>query len=125
MRTKLRDAQGERFTFNATFVRIGKKTNYMGLSEETVLLKNILKAETQEFVCDHVWLNFTRAFEKLNLREGDMISFDARIKQYTKGYVNRKIKINLQKRDYRLSHPTQIKRLQETRGKEHIPGPNN
>lgn len=112
MRTKLRDAQGERFTFHATFVRIGKKTNYMGHSEETVLLKNILKAETKEFVCDHVWLNFTRAFEKLSLREGDTISFDARIKQYTKGYVNRKININQQKRDYRLSHPTQVKRLQ-------------
>ncbi|HYG03414.1 MAG TPA: hypothetical protein VD927_13275 [Chryseosolibacter sp.] len=115
MRKKLAADQGERMTFTAMFVRLGKRTNYKGYTEETVLLKNIKKLGTPEVLTDHVWLTFTRAFQQLHLKEGELISFDARIKRYAKGYVNKALKINQQSHDYRLSHPTKVKKFNANR----------
>lgn len=76
------------------FNRVGKKVNYEGYSEDTILLKNIVDAETNKRVADHVWFSFTKGFEKTTLEEGVMLEFEARVKEYKKGYVNKAYKID-------------------------------
>lgn len=109
MRKELAKNEGERKKFTAVFVRLGKKVNYKGYSEETILLQHIKDAESQRIVTDHIWFSFTKGFQQLALSEGTTIEFEARVKEYTKGYVNRRYGIDESKRDYRLSHPTKIK----------------
>lgn len=109
MRKQFASEAGDRKKFRATFSRYGKKVGYTGYSEETILLVNIIDVETNEIVADHVWFLLTKGFEKLSLSEGKLIEFDARIKEYSKGYVNKKYGINQKKRDYKLSNPTKIR----------------
>lgn len=88
-------------------VRFGKKTNFKGYSEETILLKEIVDISTGEAVTDHVWFTFSKGFADANIREGDCIEFDARVRQYKKGYVH-KLMQTKKTTDYKLSHPTKI-----------------
>lgn len=108
MRTALGKNEGERKRFRATFVRVGKKTNFKGYSEDTILLQNIIDIEDGTQVADHVWFTFTKTFEDAHIREGDIITFDARIKRYTKGYVNKALNTKKRTTDFKLSHPTKV-----------------
>ncbi len=112
MRKELEKDSGVRKRFRATFIRIGKKAGFNGYSEETILLKHIVDAETNKVVTDHIWFSFTKGFEKLSLTEGVTLEFEARIKEYKKGYVNARYKINTATLDYKLSNPTKIKRIE-------------
>ncbi len=109
MRKKLEAEKGKRKKFRAVFDRIGKKKNFKGYSEDTILLKNIVDIETNAVVADHVWFTYMKAFDQLSFTKGVAIEFEARVKEYTKGYVNRQLKINNHKTDFKLSHPTKIK----------------
>ena len=93
------------------FTRFGKKVNYKGYSETTVLLSNITDIETNRVVTEHLWFAYTAGFEKAKIQEGVLIEFEARIKEYKKGYVNKKYGIDNQKKDFKLSHPTKIRTL--------------
>lgn len=108
IRKKLAAERDKRKRFRATFGKFGKKINYNGFSEPTVLLVNITDLETSMVVADHLWFAYTKSFERLTLKEGIVVEFDARVKEYVKGYVNKKIGINNRKRDFKLSHPTKI-----------------
>jgi hypothetical protein len=108
MRKKLAEEVGIRKKFKGVFARYGKKVNYKGYSEETVLVEQIVDAETNQVMCDHIWFSLTKSFEKLNLTSGDVLQFDARIKEYKKGYKNNAYKINNTTKDFKLSHPTNI-----------------
>jgi len=111
MRSQLKNDAGKRKKFIATFERLGKKAGYTGHSEETILLKNVTDTETNKIVTDHVWFSFTKGFQDARLTEGTKVEFEARVKEYTKGYVNNHYKINFQSKDFKLSHPTKIKAL--------------
>ncbi len=111
MRKQLAAEKGNRKKFKATFNRLGKKTNFNGFPEDTILLKNVVDLETNQIVTDHIWFNYTKGFEKISLKEGTQIEFEARIKEYKKGYVNKSLKINNRKTDYKLSHPTKITKI--------------
>ena len=50
MRKKLTQCEGGRKKFKGVFSRLGKKTNYKGYSEETILLKDIIDIELNEIV---------------------------------------------------------------------------
>ncbi|HEY9044992.1 MAG TPA: hypothetical protein VIN08_03820, partial [Ohtaekwangia sp.] len=108
MRKELAKEEGQRKRFRAVFSRFGKKTNYNGYSEETVLFRHVVDLETNKVVTDHLWFSLTKGFEQLKLSEGMQVEFDARVKLYTKGYVNTRYKIDKSKEDYKLSHPTKI-----------------
>ncbi len=110
MRKDLAAENGVRKKFRAVFSRVGKKVNYKGYSEETILLKSIIDTETNKLVADHVWFSYTQGFHKASLSHGDSLEFEARIKEYRKGYVNKSLKINNSATDYKLSHPTKIKK---------------
>lgn len=114
MRNKLKVIDGERRTFYGEFVRLGLKSGYKG-TEETVLLKNIYDTSGQ-FITDHLWFNLTKSFEKLNLKPGDKVQFDARVTSYTKGYKGRYAGIlnpskAKEKADFKLSYPNKIIKL--------------
>lgn len=111
MRKLLAAESGQRKKFRALFNRYGKKINYKGYAEETLLLTNIIDVEANQVVADHLWFSLTKGFEKANLKEGVQIEFEARVKEYKKGYVNPKIKINQRKSDFKLSNPTNIQVL--------------
>lgn len=111
IRKKLAAERGQRKRFQAVFSRFGKKVNYKGHSETTILLIDIVDTETKIRVTDHAWFSYTKGFESINLEEGMHLQFDARVKEYKKGYVNKKIGVNNRKTDYKLSHPTKIVRV--------------
>ncbi len=111
MRKELAAQAEERKTFRAVFSRFGKKTNYKGYSEDTLLLTQVVDVALKQVVSDHVWFTFSKAFEDLALKPGDVIEFNARIKAYQKGYVNKRLGYHKKTEDYKLSHPTQLKKL--------------
>ncbi len=111
MRKALAEENGNRKRFRAIMACLGKKTGYNGYSEETILLKNIVDLETNQKMTDHVWFSYTKGFQQAKISEGDAVEFDARIKEYKKGYVNTRYNIDHQKHDFKLSNPTKIKRV--------------
>jgi hypothetical protein len=108
MRNSLAKSKGERKRFRGLFVRIGKKKGYNGYVTDTILLHNIIDLADNHIVTDHVWFTFTKSFEDAGIREGDTIEFEARVKEYRKGYVNNAVGLNTKRTDYKLSHPTKI-----------------
>ena len=111
MRKELKKIDEQREPFTGFFSKYGWKTNYRGPSTETILLVEIRNSEGL-FICDHLWFNLTKGFEALGqLTQGDKVRFEARVKKYKKGYVNRRAGIDEQKFDYKLSHPTKIVKL--------------
>lgn len=106
MRNELSGMKEVRDTFQGIFVQYGTKL-YKGHSSVTLLLKNVTK--DGKLLTDHLWFTETEGFRKYQFKKGDVIEFTARVKQYKKGYVNRKIGVNETQYDYKLSHPTQIK----------------
>ena len=111
MRERLKASEGVRARFVALFSKVGKKRNYKGYSEDTILLSQVKDADTGELVADHVWFTFTKGFEAVNARPGDLLQFEARIKEYKKGYVNKAAGINQRRTDYKLSHPGKIQKI--------------
>lgn len=113
MRNELRNiGSNERYTFSALFVRFGMKNGYVG-PIETVLLSNVCD-EAGNLITDHLWFNKTKGFAKLDLIKDDIVSFNARVSSYQKGYKG----YNFEKRlncpienDYKLSYPTHIQIL--------------
>jgi hypothetical protein len=110
MRQELKKIDLQRELFRGTFKKYGLKSGYRGHSTETILLVDI-RDDNGKLICDHLWFNMTKGFELLGtLREGDVIRFEARVKKYKKGYVNRRAGIDQSMVDYKLSHPTRIER---------------
>ncbi|GIJ96405.1 hypothetical protein CAPN010_05000 [Capnocytophaga cynodegmi] len=111
MRESFCDNSGKRLRFKAKFVRYGEKSNRYSFLPLTTLLFVEVESLDGEIKEDHIWLNLTKEFEKLeaNLKEGVIVEFDARIKLYKKGYINRRLDIYDLKYDYKLSHPTRVK----------------
>jgi hypothetical protein len=110
VRKNLKQLEEVRTSFTGVFVRFGTKSGWKGLVD-TVLLKAI-KNDQGRLMTDHLWFNKTKGFEKVELQEGDVVRFDARVKEYEKGYkgyredVCKSIEI-----DYKLSHPTRIEKI--------------
>lgn len=111
MRKKLAPIDEQRLRFRATVERFGKKLNWKGYSEDTVLLKEVFIMETNELATDHIWFTVGKTWYELNLKPGDVIEFDARVGAYQKGYVHRLAENKKRKVDYKLNRPTMIKKI--------------
>jgi hypothetical protein len=109
VRKELSKREGQRKRFRAIVAKFGSKINFRGYSDKTIMLKEVKEADTGSIVADHVWFTLTKGFEECNLSENSEIEFEARVKEYRKGYVNRRYGINNQTKDYKLSHPTKIR----------------
>ena len=111
MRKDLRNiGSQDRYIYTGTFERFGIKNGYKG-PITTVLLLNVCDKDGN-VVTDHLWFNKTKGFAKVDLQQGDRVSFEARVDSYVKGYqgyredVYSDISI-----DYKLSYPTKIQKI--------------
>jgi len=102
-RELLSELEEVRDRFVGTFKRVGSKPGTL-----TILLTNIFKeSDPLNILSDHSWFNFTKGFHDIGyLKEGDKISFTARIKRYEKGYGDDK------SFDYKFSLPLSVSRVQ-------------
>jgi hypothetical protein len=102
----LGDLYGQRRRFTGTFVRQGRKRAYKGYGTEgdgydaTVLFQGVMD-ESGRIVADHLWFNLTEGFVGAGMAGGDLVSFDARVDDYLKGYEKDSY-------DYKLLRPTKI-----------------
>ncbi|MGN1344684.1 MAG: hypothetical protein ACI4U3_08895 [Traorella sp.] len=81
----LMDYVGERRRFIGEFVTKGKKRNYKGKMSETILLKNIEDEETGIQLKNHTWCCDVPELLKVELKEGDVVSFESTVGTYIKG----------------------------------------
>ena len=111
MREKLKKINGQRMTFKSTFKRYGGKDNWHGYPEKTILLTDV-RDSGSNLMTDHIWFRMTKGFERLGeLKEGDKVQFDARVKEYTKGYIGHKEEVQWERpleKDFKLNFPTKI-----------------
>jgi hypothetical protein len=111
MRRALKSLEGVRTTFRGTVAQFGMKSGYTGRDLPTLMLKDVMDS-SGNIVTDHLWFMVGKQLAALDLRIGDVISFQARVTGYEKGYkgyredVYKPIEI-----DYRLSNPTKITRI--------------
>jgi hypothetical protein len=110
MRFKLAQYKGQRRRFEGTFERFGIKSGYKGPLRTLVLLK-VVDVLTREEVCDHLWFTVGKQLDRLDLKEGDIIRFDARVTRYLKGYVHRDE--DNREVDYRLSFPNKFVKMNQ------------
>ena len=114
MRVALKKIDDVRKKFQGVFQREGKKINWNGYSEPTILLHRVTD-DTGKVVTDHLWFAKTKGFDALGpLKNGDIIAFEARVTSYRKGYANRKIRVNERSVDYKLSRPTKLSVITKT-----------
>ena len=115
MRKKLKKFNEIRKRFKGTFERFGTKSGYK-YPLTTLLFKDITDISTKEKVCSHIWFNLTKGFNAIDLKEGDVVEFDARVKRYVKGYMGYREDVYKQiETDYKLSHPTKIIKINEVK----------
>jgi len=109
LRRELKKLDGQRDLFTAKIVKEGTKSSYKGATLPTILLEDVQRVSDGKLMCDHIWLNKTKAFAALDLSVGLELQFAARVKLYSKGYRGRKKDIQSEvKQDFKLSHPTQV-----------------
>ena len=111
MRKKLRNHNTHRLRFRAIVERFGKKRNYHGFYEETILLKQVFNTVSNELVTDHIWFTAGKTWLDLKLMPGDHVEFDARVGMYEKGYVNYRSGYDERTIDYKLNRPTKLVKL--------------
>lgn len=119
MRKELKNIVGKRMKFVGTF----KKKGYRGFGfylHETILLIDIKDSQGNQII-DHLWFN-SNNFQKIELKGGDRISFEAKIGQYVKGYEGSKINISKPlKIDYNLVFLSEIKKIKKIKNSIHKP----
>jgi hypothetical protein len=112
MRKELAASENKRETFTGKFVRFGSKHQHRGATTTTLLFQQITNKEGVE-IADHVWFTMTKGFEACRLQPGDRVSFEARVKSYSKGYKGLPAQVRQpSQHDYKLSNPTRIIKLQ-------------
>lgn len=88
-----------------------EKSLLKGPDLDTICLVN-LKDFEGKVLCDHIWLTVGKQIKSLDLIVGDMISFEARSKEYLKGYFGRREDVYKEiEIDYKLSNPTKFQKL--------------
>lgn len=104
VREELKKREGSRGSFTGVFARFGTHNEGYG-TIQTVVFMTIRDANGQ-LVSDHNWFRYTDGFRKIGLSRGDVLQFDARVKEYRKNYEGGPEAV-----DYKLSNPTKIKKV--------------
>lgn len=119
IRTNLKRINNMRKRFKGIIDSFGTKNGWK-YPLPTILLTNITDLSTNQIVTDHLWFNLTKGFKDLNLKEGDIVMFDARVKPYYRGYKGYREEVQWEhpiEQDYKLSHPTKISKGNEDKFK--------
>jgi len=111
MRSELARWDGCRREFQGVFVRFGVKAGFKR-PLVTVLLKDVIDVRTGKLTTDHLWFTLGKRLEQLQLQEGDVIRFWARVTRYLKGYKGPREDVDKPlEYDYRLSFPTKLRKV--------------
>ena len=107
MRKELKSLYQQRMEFVAVVERFGTKSAFRGPPLETILLKDVARADNGEIVTDHLWFAVGKSWK--GFRAGDRVAFTARVGQYEKGYFGRREDVYVpNEMDYRLERPTDV-----------------
>ncbi len=88
-----------RYRFEAVFSRFATTQEHIE-GKEAILLLDVKRGN--KLVANHLWLCRIQEFKKLNLKEGDIVSFTARINMYRRFKNQRKLI------DFGLSNPMHV-----------------
>ncbi|MEM4261134.1 MAG: hypothetical protein QXG00_07870 [Candidatus Woesearchaeota archaeon] len=103
MRKSIQVLESERKQFTGVFVSFGTSPKIVLINDITDINGNV--------ILSHAWLSFKKNEEVGVLKEGDLVSFNARCKvKYTQHRTDMN---NSNKKRYILSHPSKISRLLE------------
>ncbi len=69
----LEDLQGERLRFRATVKEVESGKTHIRFT-------NIIRTDTNEVACEYLRNRLSKNMLKLDLKEGDVVEFDARVK---------------------------------------------
>ncbi len=106
-RQELQKRDGLRFRCRATVARFGTKSAFKGPPVSTILLRDVVNADTGAVLTDHLW--FTCGKWSAGLVAGDIFEFEARAAGYVKGYQGRREVYDAPiSRDWKLQRPTRV-----------------
>lgn len=107
-RNHLRQQNGIRGRYTGQVSRFGTKIAFHGPPLKTLCLVDV-RDGNGVLVTDHLWFTMGKQFERLQLVQGDRVSFEARVTLYIKGYRGHRDDVYLPiTKDYRLSNPSKI-----------------
>jgi hypothetical protein len=106
-RQELQKRDGTRFRCRAVVARFGTKAAFKGPPIPTILLREVVDADTGTLLTDHLW--FTCGKWSATLVAGDIFEFEARAADYIKGYQGRRDDVYAPVgRDWKLQRPTKV-----------------
>lgn len=101
---------GRRVRVTATYVGVGTRSA-LGHSFPTVLVRNVLDAESGELLADHLWFNRGNIWRHAAPHRGDRVQFIARAVEYRTGCwgPNRLVRADNPPRvEYKLTPPEEL-----------------
>ena len=124
MRKALKTLEGQRLTFRGSFTKYGTKNGYHH-TLTTVLLTHICCCDHPHLneLTDHIWLNYTKGIQQLQLEYGDILEFKATVQEYEAGYKGHRYDddyapeyVSPIRSDYGLKYPRNIRKIDEKDG---------
>lgn len=112
-RPALAEHVAERRSYRATVVRFGEKPGWCSAVEKTILLSDVIDVADDALAADHLWMNCGKGFSSLDLNEGELVEFDARVTTYVAGYRgwnSDRAAENPERVQLGLERPTRIRR---------------
>jgi hypothetical protein len=113
MRAELAKYNGKRRKFKAVFEKYGQKS-FQNHLKITLLLVDVVDVVSNQVVTDHLWFTEGKQFHSLGLKQGDRVTFTARVDTYEKGYIRNEW--DMKETDYHLVFPTNLTKLQIEQG---------
>jgi hypothetical protein len=111
LRAELKNKNEKRLKFSAIFSRYGGKTGWRGYAETTLLLTD-LRFEDGSPAAGHIWIKETKECKSIGpFREGQKLSFEARIGSYEKGYKYKGQPLTPITNDFKLNRPTKLRKI--------------
>ena len=112
MRSELQPRNGRRGRFTATVSRFGQASGWEGRLVKTLLFTDV-RDESGAVVTDHLW--FKVGLWSGNLKPGDRVEFEARVRPYKAGYRGHREDDDLPppRIDYRLAFPSKVRKITE------------
>lgn len=109
MRKELKKLNGKRLMFSAVVHGFGTR-HFKDKEIPTILFREVYELSSEKLVADHLW--FTKGKAWSNLSVGSKVQFEARVKEYEKGYKgSREVLDAPVTTDYKLERPTKIELL--------------
>lgn len=104
-RLKLQPHEGKRLRF--TGILRDFRTHSCGYRRliRTAAIEDLDLEDSGEYVCDHVWVQYSEALEEVGATPGDRLSFEAAVTQYQRADKSS----GAQRINWSLSNPTDVR----------------